>query len=105
MAEFPALHGPDAGRSRHPSRKTGVAIEFNIPQTGEKIDIILTGIIQDRQRTSVIVEVKQWQKDSGRNPPGRKRNSYMTAALVGVPGASLRRGHLYGGRIPVRQEH
>jgi DUF2075 family protein/SOS-response transcriptional repressor LexA len=41
---------------------TGVAIEYNIPQTGKRIDMILTGTNHDRQRTAVIVELKQWQK-------------------------------------------
>jgi DUF2075 family protein len=41
---------------------TGVAIEFNIPQTGKRIDMILTGTREDGQRTAVIVELKQWQK-------------------------------------------
>jgi DUF2075 family protein len=40
----------------------GVAIEFNIPQTGKRIDMILTGTNHDHQRTAVIVELKQWQK-------------------------------------------
>lgn len=41
---------------------TGVAIKFNIPQTGKRIDMILPGTNQDRQRTAVVVELKQWQK-------------------------------------------
>lgn len=41
---------------------TGVAIEYNIPQTGKRIDMILTGTNHDQQRTAVIVELKQWQK-------------------------------------------
>lgn len=41
---------------------TGVAIEFNIPQTGKRVDFILTGTREDGQRTAVIVELKQWQK-------------------------------------------
>lgn len=40
---------------------TGVAIEFNIPNTGKRIDFILTGRRDDGQRTAVIVELKQWQ--------------------------------------------
>lgn len=40
---------------------TGVAIEFNIPQTSRRIDFILTGTREDGQRTAVIVELKQWQ--------------------------------------------
>jgi len=41
---------------------TGVAIEFNIPNTAKRIDFILTGRRQDGNRTAVIVELKQWQK-------------------------------------------
>jgi DUF2075 family protein len=40
---------------------TGVAIEFNIPNSGKRIDFILTGTREDGQRTAVIVELKQWQ--------------------------------------------
>ena len=40
----------------------GVAIEFNIPQTGKRIDMILTGTNHDRRRTAVIVELKQLQQ-------------------------------------------
>lgn len=40
----------------------GVAIEFNIPQTGKRVDFIVTGTRGDGQRTAVIVELKQWQK-------------------------------------------
>lgn len=46
---------------------TGVAIEFNIPQTGKRIDMILTGTREDGQRTAVIVELKQWQKADATN--------------------------------------
>jgi len=38
----------------------GIAIEFNIPQTGKRVDFIITGTRADRQRTAVIVELKQW---------------------------------------------
>ena len=40
----------------------GVAIEFNIPQTGKRVDFIVTGKRDDGQRTAVIVELKQWQE-------------------------------------------
>lgn len=39
----------------------GVAIEFNIPNTGKRIDFILTGTGPDGKRTAVIVELKQWE--------------------------------------------
>jgi len=41
---------------------SGVAIEFNIPQTGKRVDFIITGTRDDGQRTAVIVELKQWQE-------------------------------------------
>jgi len=39
---------------------TGVAIEYKIPQTSKRIDIILTGINEHKKSTAVIVELKQW---------------------------------------------
>lgn len=40
---------------------TGVAIEFNVPNTGKRIDFILTGTAPDGKRAAVIVELKQWE--------------------------------------------
>lgn len=40
----------------------GIAIEFNIPQTSKRIDFIITGLDSERQRSAVIVELKQWEK-------------------------------------------
>ncbi|HUV50581.1 MAG TPA: DNA/RNA helicase domain-containing protein [Anaerolineae bacterium] len=39
---------------------TGVAIEYRIPQTSKRIDIILTGTNDQNRSTAVIVELKQW---------------------------------------------
>lgn len=39
----------------------GVAIEFNIPNTGKRIDFILTGLQDNGERAAVIVELKQWE--------------------------------------------
>ncbi|MCH6258980.1 DUF2075 domain-containing protein [Puniceicoccaceae bacterium K14] len=39
----------------------GVAIEFSIPNTAKRIDLILTGTRDDGQRSAVIIELKQWQ--------------------------------------------
>lgn len=41
---------------------TGVAIEYKIPQTSKRIDIILTGANKDRRMSAVIVELKQWSE-------------------------------------------
>lgn len=40
---------------------TGVAIEFNVPNTGKRIDFILTGLREDGKSTAVIIELKQWE--------------------------------------------
>lgn len=40
---------------------TGVAIEFNVPNTGKRIDFILTGKQKDGKRCAVIIELKQWE--------------------------------------------
>ncbi|MGZ0710061.1 DNA/RNA helicase domain-containing protein [Coraliomargarita sp. W4R53] len=39
---------------------TGIAIEFNVPNTSKRIDFILTGKSANGTRTAVIVELKQW---------------------------------------------
>lgn len=39
----------------------GVAIEYNLPMTNRRVDFILTGKDSDRNDTSVIIELKQWQ--------------------------------------------
>lgn len=39
----------------------GVAIEYVIPQTGKRIDFILTGQNAEGQDTALIVELKQWE--------------------------------------------
>ena len=39
----------------------GIAIEYNIPQTGRRVDFILTGTDEDRVSKVIIVELKQWE--------------------------------------------
>lgn len=40
----------------------GVAIEYNIPQTGKRVDFILTGRSEDKSPNVIIVELKQWEQ-------------------------------------------
>ena len=40
----------------------GVAIEYNIPQTGKRIDFILSGYDNDYSSNAVIIELKQWDE-------------------------------------------
>jgi DUF2075 family protein len=39
---------------------SGVAIEYNIPQTGKRIDFMLSGKGADNTDTLIIIELKQW---------------------------------------------
>ncbi len=39
----------------------GVAIEYNIPQSGKRVDFILTGRAADESPNVVIIELKQWE--------------------------------------------
>jgi hypothetical protein len=41
---------------------TGVAIEYNVPQTGKRIDFIISGYDENRAENVIIVELKQWDK-------------------------------------------
>ncbi|HHJ35987.1 MAG TPA: DUF2075 domain-containing protein, partial [Gammaproteobacteria bacterium] len=41
---------------------TGVAVEYKIPQTSKRIDIILTGLNEQNKSAAVIVELKQWSE-------------------------------------------
>lgn len=53
---FQILVDPDIPAS------AGIAIEYNIPLTNNRIDFILTGKDSDRNDTAVIIELKQWQE-------------------------------------------
>lgn len=40
---------------------TGVALEYNIPVTNNRIDFIITGLDQEKKSQVVMIELKQWQ--------------------------------------------
>ncbi len=40
---------------------SGVAIEFNIPHTSNRIDFLLSGLNKDDKNSIIIVELKQWE--------------------------------------------
>ena len=40
----------------------GIAIEYRIPQTSKRIDFIITGTNQDKRRTAILIELKQWDE-------------------------------------------
>jgi len=38
----------------------GVAIELGVPQSGKRIDFVLTGLNEQKQKVAIIFELKQW---------------------------------------------
>jgi hypothetical protein len=40
----------------------GVAIEYNIPQTGMRIDFMVSGYDDQNQGNAIVIELKQWEK-------------------------------------------
>ncbi len=38
----------------------GIAVEYRIPQTSKRVDIIVSGLDENRREACVIVELKQW---------------------------------------------
>ena len=41
---------------------SGVAIEYNIPQTSKRVDFIVSGYNKDNKENAVIIELKQWEE-------------------------------------------
>lgn len=43
-------------------QNSGIAIEYNIPQTSKRVDFIISGYDEKRDPNVVIIELKQWDK-------------------------------------------
>lgn len=43
-------------------RNSGVAIEYNLPNTAKRVDFLVSGYDADRSANVVIIELKQWEK-------------------------------------------
>ncbi|MGM0417782.1 MAG: DNA/RNA helicase domain-containing protein [Thermodesulfobacteriota bacterium] len=48
----------------------GIAIEYKIPQTSKRVDIIVTGLNVKALKTAVIIELKQWSEASATEKDG-----------------------------------
>ena len=42
--------------------ETGIAIEYNIPQTSKRVDFLISGFDDNNQKNVAIVELKQWDE-------------------------------------------
>jgi DUF2075 family protein len=40
----------------------GVAIEYNIPQTSKRVDVIVSGYDRNQKAAAIIIELKQWEE-------------------------------------------
>lgn len=40
---------------------SGIAIEYNIPQTSKRVDFIISGLNEEKKPGAVVIELKQWQ--------------------------------------------
>ena len=41
---------------------SGIAIEYNIPNTAKRVDFLISGYDTERSENVVIIELKQWEK-------------------------------------------
>ena len=41
---------------------SGIAIEYNIPQTSKRVDFIISSYGEDKEPNVVVIELKQWDK-------------------------------------------
>lgn len=39
----------------------GIAVEYRIPQTSKRVDVIISGLDEEHRESCVIIELKQWQ--------------------------------------------
>lgn len=43
-------------------QNSGIAIEYNLPNTAKRVDFLISGYDKERQPNVVIIELKQWEK-------------------------------------------
>ena len=59
--------------------ETTVAVEFHIPQSSKRIDVLLTGHDENQEKTIVILELKQWERAEKTN-----RDAMVTTYIGGA---------------------
>lgn len=48
--------------SKNIPNDSGIAIEYKIPNTSNRVDFIITGENEKREQTAIIIELKQWEE-------------------------------------------
>lgn len=59
---------------------SGVAIEYNIPQTSKRVDFIISGYNEKEEGNAVIIELKQWDKIEAVNSADALVKTYLGGA-------------------------
>lgn len=59
---------------------SGVAIEYNIPQTSKRVDFIISGYSDKEEGNAVIIELKQWDKIESVNSADALVKTYIGGA-------------------------
>jgi hypothetical protein len=54
----------------------GIAIEYVIPQTAKRIDLLMSGLDEQDRSTLIIIELKQWETASKTNRDGLVRTRF-----------------------------
>ena len=62
---------------------TGVGVEFQLPKTSKRIDVLLSGFNSDDLREILIVELKQWAT-ANRTPMDGVVETFVGGALRNV---------------------
>ena len=62
---------------------TGVGVEFQLPKTSKRIDVLLSGFNSEDQREVLIVELKQWAT-ADRTPMDGVVETFVGGALRNV---------------------
>ena len=61
----------------------GIAIEYVIPQTAKRIDLLMSGFDQQNRSKLIIIELKQWKTASKTNkdPDRESASGYELSSL------------------------
>lgn len=60
---------------------SGIAIEYNIPQTSKRIDFIISGYGEKQESNVIIVELKQWDKVNAVDGQDAIVETYISGAI------------------------
>ena len=63
---------------------SGIAIEYNLPQTAKRVDFIVSGYNDNNQGSAIIIELKQWSDLSPINGMDALVSTYTGGALRNV---------------------